>query len=364
MKKELERIGLLSMKGNFDKKLGKGPQRYAYELYNNIYKLAKSKNIEIDKIEIGFGNTDIHHKISFTIMVPFKNLLKYDIIHLPAPIMFRPPLLKERRLITTVHELVVVPKRHILYRKDNQSLYDIFNPNLIINEKIKNQILSSDYIIAVSKQAKREIVGSGYPADRVVVINNGVGDEFISTAIPKKRKHKRFIVGYIGALNPRKNVSFAIEAFRYIKNKNIVFEIWGGKSGSTYKKLENQAVSDSRIKFMGFAPESKLIKIYDRFNVFVFPSVYESHSLTILEARARGLPIILNGKGTLSEENKKYCFNAASPKHMAKIIEDIYKNGYDKETRRRALRYAHKLTWEECALETIKFYKKVIFDNF
>ena len=44
---------------------------------------------------------------------------------------------------------------------------------------------------------------------------------------------------------------------------------------------------------MGFAPEEKLVSIYDSFDAMVFPTLYEVFELPILEAQSREIPVIV-----------------------------------------------------------------------
>ena len=103
-----------------------------------------------------------------------------------------------------------------------------------------------------------------------------------------------------------------------------------------------------------------LVNIYDSFNVFVFPSLYEGFGLPILEAQSRGLPVIIYKYGKIPKEVRKYCFEAESPEHMAQIIENIKENGYNEKLRKKATEYARSFTWEKCARETLEVYKKVL----
>jgi len=52
----------------------------------------------------------------------------------------------------------------------------------------------------------------------------------------------------------------------------------------------------------------------------MFPSLYGSFGLPILEVRARGLPVMIYKYGKIPREVRKYCFEAESPEHMAQII--------------------------------------------
>ena len=45
------------------------------------------------------------------------------------------------------------------------------------------------------------------------------------------------------------------------------------------------------MEFTGFVPHRELVGLYNRADVFVFPSVFDTFSMVILEAMACGLPV-------------------------------------------------------------------------
>ena len=59
---------------------------------------------------------------------------------------------------------------------------------------------------------------------------------------------------------------------------------------------------NERIKFMGFAPEEKIVDIYDSFDVFVFPCLYKGVGMPIIEAQSRGLPVIIYKYGKIPKK--------------------------------------------------------------
>jgi alpha-1,3-rhamnosyl/mannosyltransferase len=104
--------------------------------------------------------------------------------------------------------------------------------------------------------------------------------------------------------------------------------------------------------------EENKVKAYDSFDAFAFPSMYEGLGHPILEAKARGLLVILYKYGKIPKEVRRYCFEAESPEHMAQIIENLNENGYNKKLQRKATEYARSFTWERCAKETLIVYKR------
>jgi glycosyltransferase involved in cell wall biosynthesis len=202
----------------------------------------------------------------------------------------------------------------------------------------------------------KEAVSLGYPKDRIFIVSHGVDERFLSRT--KRRKGGAFKVGFIGALNVRKNLSMAINAFKRASSSHMQLEIWG-RQILEYENLRLLASGDRRIKFMGFAPEGRLVDIYDSFDVFVFPSLYEGFGLPIIEAQARGLPVIIYKHAKIPEEVGRYCFKAEDEDHMSRIITKLCANGYDEKARKRATKYARGYTRRKEALATLQVYKKI-----
>ena len=345
------KVAVLGLIGDFSPNTGMGIQRYMYELYNDLHKASKNiEKIEFKKIKF-LGNGP-----SFAIKTLFTNFDGYDIVHnlMPAPFLN----LKSRRsykFITTAHDFQVL--LYPQYTFDHGStLKDKLWVQLVVKPGYKTT-LNSDFIMANSTQTKEEAIKFGFDKNKIFVVNHGIDKRFSRYSKTKKNIDK-FIVGYIGAMRKRKNLEFGINAANTIKNRDIVFNIWGKKEFE-YEYLVGISKSEN-INFKGFAPEKSLINIYDSFNAFIFPSYHEGEGLPILEAQSRGLPVIIYKYGKISKEVRKYCFEAESPEHMAQIIEDLKENGYNEKLRKKATEYARSFTWERCARETLEIYRKVL----
>jgi glycosyltransferase involved in cell wall biosynthesis len=114
------------------------------------------------------------------------------------------------------------------------------------------------------------------------------------------------------------------------------------------------------VDMRGFAPESRIPQIYDGFDVFMFPSLYEGFSLPILEAQARGLPVIICRRAKIPKETRRFCFEADDEGHAARMIRELRAQGYDKTLRRKAAAYAKSFTWSKTAEAALDVYKEVL----
>ncbi|MEM0143781.1 MAG: glycosyltransferase [Candidatus Parvarchaeum sp.] len=346
------RIGLIGSTGQFNYNSYSSRERYMPELYKNLKLLNK------DTHKIMFNTLPfIGRAFSITaksLITDFKN---YDIIHNISqdPIY----LLKKNnaRLITTIHFSPEQPK--FFFEKN-------FKTMLWLNSVIKLNFMllkHSDHLIANSTQTKSDIHKSlGISNSQISTISLGIDKRYLLKPNYRKRNNNnKYTVGYLGIITSNKNTIFAVKAFKLLSGTDLTFKIWGKPifSNRYYKNIINIAESDKRINFMGYAPGDKIIDIYDSFDIFTFPTYYESFGLPILEAQSRGLPVIIYKYGKIPKEVRKYCFEAESPEHMAQIIENIKENGYNEKLKEKATAYARSFTWEKTAKETFELYKRI-----
>lgn len=347
------KVLLTGVTGDFKNNVGKGIQRYMYELYQNLGKL-QSKEFTITKKEF-IAYQHLGANISCLIQSSLESFSKFDIVHNLSPIFVVRNKFWETKYISidTIHDFGLL--FHPEYAKDLSSLKD--NIWKIMTKRVFLSQLKSDYLIANSTQTKEEAILLGFDKNRIFVSNHGIDERYLTNKIHHK-KPKTFIVGYIGALRSVKNLPFAIRAINYLDNTNVKFNIFGNLS-SDYQNLKSLS-KNKNISFQGFLPEEKLVETYDSFDAFVFPSNYEGFGLPILEAQARGLPVITYKYAKIPEEVTRYCFKASDPEHMAQIIQELKENGYDIKSKKRAMSYARTFTWIKNAKETLTIYNNIV----
>jgi len=351
------KVALIGLQSQFDaidlSKIGtRSVDKIVTELYNGLRNLNK-KDFILDKIEFKRIKA-IGPAFSIMLQSLFKNFEGYDILHNPDFRPFFPMRKGKAKTISTSHglEFLFDPIRDF-----DRSLRGRLRSATVLPLAL-HSLRISDYMIAVSSLVKENAIEWGYDKDRIFVVNDFIGKEFITKEIKEKKARSKFVIGYLGTFRLRKNVGEAIKAFMLLKGNDYSFELWG-KQNFEYKNLVKQAANDKRIVFRGPAPEEKIVDIYDSFDAFVFPSLYEGFGLPILEAQARGLPVIIYKYGKIPKEVRRYCFEAESPEHMAQIIEELRENGYNEKERKEAMEYARSFTIEKMVLETYKVYEKV-----
>lgn len=255
----------------------------------------------------------------------------------------------ENRVITTIHDLTRFQAG--LQKGALQEIY-----SRMVRRSVRDAISSSDFLLFDSAQTRDDVKARfGKVSGRVIGL--GVDRRFLSKA--RERRDGGFVVGYIGSFAYHKNAIMTLKAARHLKGSGIRFDIYG--VGGEFRNIGEYARSNGleEVRLMGFADERSKVDIYDSFDAFAFPSLYEGFGLPILEAQARGLPVVIYKHGRISAEVARYCFKAEDEEHMAQIIKGIRDNGYSDALRKKATGYARSFTWEKCAKDTLSVYKKM-----
>ena len=326
--------------------------KYGYEL---IHRMKRYCNVVVvDRKKTTVTSSHLLNSMQYTLPYMFERFKGADIVHH----LDQKPLIYSGSapLVTTAHEFMesTHPEFQAFGRKKTlkDKLMVMYQDYAIRNS------LKSDYIIAVSTLVAEKAASLGYDRRKIKVINVGIDKRYSSPLHRPDRKYKRdFTVGWLCSANDKKQLPFAIRSFRKIKDNDLRLKVYGGGYGNDSFRLTGD---DKRITFMGFAPEPKIVQIYDSFDVFLYPSAYEGFGMPIIEAQARGLPVIIYKAGLIPKEVRRYCFEAEDEDHMAQIITGLKSNGYNSKLRKKATEYARGFTWERNVAETFKFYKKIL----
>ncbi len=204
--------------------------------------------------------------------------------------------------------------------------------------------------------------------DKVALIQNGLDIKVEKN--PKKISALReryaitprdFVILYIGRMFDRqKNVSTLIRAFKGALGDNLRLLLVGdGPSLQNYRKL---AEGDKRIIFGGGAKDDDVGTIYDISSLFVLPSFWEGFSLTILEAAAHSLPMILSSNAYVDDLKGEGLGRIASfdPHNVEELRRKIIALYESKELRAAGARASAKIHARFTESLMIEKYRKMI----
>ncbi len=158
-----------------------------------------------------------------------------------------------------------------------------------IAEKEDQEFRLADYIMVLSKVAKRTMVEQGLPAENIFVNQCGVN---LRDFTPGHKPDGVFRVVYCGAISPRKGIYYLLQAFTELNLPNAELWVVGRAANPDFEKLLRR-FHTPQVRFLGTFPQRRLAQIYSQGSVFVLPSIADGFGMVVPQAMACGLPAIV-----------------------------------------------------------------------
>ena len=282
--------------------------------------------------------------------------LKADLVHFLAPYI---PLLYLGSHITTVHDLTLLDFKNIRRFKLVYELkYQI--SRLVFFRGLK----SSKVLIAPSNFTKQQLIKRFHLATEKVVVVPGSAELTKLTPGHYKGSKEPFLL-YVGNAYPYKNLPRLIRAVAIICQNRPEFKlVLVGQDDWFYSNLRRQ-VAKSNLKknvvFTGFVSDIKLISLYQRAKLFVFPSLSEGFGLPGLEAMAYGVPVLAAQASCLPEVlgNAATYFNPTDDIDLVNKILELWDNPKKlKELKVKGYQQVKKYSWAKTAAKTLEIYNR------
>lgn len=201
-----------------------------------------------------------------------------------------------------------------------------------------SKVFATDYMCC-SELAGRWLFGNKeYDKGNVYLLNNAIDlDKFKYNESLRKKKRKELgikdntlVIGHIGRFVAQKNHDFLIDIFDEIhkKNNNSILLLAG--QGPLMEDIKNKVKKlnlDDNVKFLGQRNDAN--ELYQAFDVFLLPSLYEGLPVVGVEAQAAGLLCYLSDdmtKETKVLDITKFMSLNNTPKEWAdNILDDVKK---------------------------------------
>ncbi|WP_297417806.1 glycosyltransferase [Thermococcus sp.] len=295
----------------------------------------------------------VRYVLYYTFYVPIstpKNCSIYHITHLPESTNIN---FKNKNIIITVHDLIP------MYFKKSNNVHEVLSRLFIQKTFIKTlkkieNAGNNVKIISVSHQTRDEILSLvNIDPERITVIPNGIPD-YLS---PCKKSNPIPRVGTLSYLGPRKRIDLLIKAYKESSHKG---ELWigGTTQNKSYKNYLTSLVGeDSRVKFLGFIPESSILNFFTNIDVFVFPSKIEGYGLPIVEALACGKPVITLEDARIPIEVKEHTY-VISKEDLPAVLEDP-----PQKIRKRDIKWAQEHKWSKVVDKVMGVYKQTMEES-
>ncbi|MCA8956098.1 MAG: glycosyltransferase family 4 protein [Planctomycetes bacterium] len=242
--------------------------------------------------------------------------------------------------------------------------------------QFQRAVVGADKMVTVSHFSKAEIVKHmGVPADWIAVTHEAADPMYrriegarIPERIRKELRQTEQTILYVGSVEPRKNLSTLVEAFRALCARGrcdaqlIIAGGSGWKNTQVYAAVDEYGLGD-RVHFTGYVTDQELVELYNSTAVFVFPTIYEGFGLPVIEAMSCGTAVVTTRVASIPEiggDAVAYVDDPYDADGLSQRLEDVL---LDRELRRdlgsRGMARAATFTWERTARETLAVIEEV-----
>ena len=192
-----------------------------------------------------------------------------------------------------------------------------------------NRARKATVVTAVSESMKTELLSYNLKRD-ILVIRNGYD---VESRIDKKDfNFSKLNLLFVGLVSEIKNLQFTLKALKLAKEKGVDFEftVVGRGKIEKFTSLSKKLGILDRVKFLGeIKDRDTLNKQYKNAHLILFPSLFDSDGLIVLEGANYGVPSLVIENSGASERiiNNVSGFTAPNDvvKYSDKIVE-LYKN--------------------------------------
>ena len=245
---------------------------------------------------------------------------------------------------------------------------------------------TADMIITVSHAMRDELIGLGFPAEKIKVVYNGVDPQKYSLDQVSNDKVREIrqkyglkdgdnMILFIGRLVWVKGVDKLIAAIPHVLQKvpNAKLIIVGlGDMREYLERMVQNLRLQHAVKFcFEFIPEEERIAYYAACDMAVFPSVYEPFGIVALEAMSMSKPVVVGASGIsgmreiVVSSGQDQCGFHVNPNDPTDIAWGIVNSLQDPQ--RRLLlgqngrkRVLQEFTWDAIAEKTSHLYNELL----
>ena len=158
---------------------------------------------------------------------------------------------------------------------------------------------------------------------------------------------------FVGTLEPRKNVTALVEAWREVRRDYPIDLVLAGRRRADAPTLD----PEPGLHLLGEVPDSQLSELYSGALAFVYPSLYEGFGLPVLEAMQCGACVITTRAA--AEAGGDAAIYAEGTKEMAEALRHAARHpDWVAEHRARSLARAREFSWERTARLTHDVYEE------
>jgi glycosyltransferase involved in cell wall biosynthesis len=167
----------------------------------------------------------------------------------------------------------------------------------VVNHLIRGKIEAA--VILVANSRTKNALPVGIKGSVIEIVENGVDlNDFAPPNQIKTGPANSLNLVFVGRLVDWKCLDIAIEAIKSANTKQLSLTVLGdGPMKSGWQQLAKDLGIAAQVNFKGWVSPEEVAEIMGKSDALVLPSVYECGGAVVLEAMAKGIPVIASKWG-------------------------------------------------------------------
>jgi len=263
----------------------------------------------------------------------------------------RLPRWRARRMVVTFHDLFVLTGEYSTPE---------FRTRFALQAREAAE--RADLVICVSAFTASQVESLlGVERSRLRMVWHGVRP--LAQAPPTDAERENLVL-HVGAIQKRKNLPVLIDAFERL-DAGWRLILAGSQGYGAEETLERIARSPARerIELTGWVDDQQLERLYQRARIFAFPSLDEGFGIPVLEAMARGIPVVTSDRAALREVAGTAAVLVdvtETGEQLGLAVERLAGDAQERHLlREKGLAHANRHSWEASAAQTWAVYQEL-----
>jgi glycosyltransferase involved in cell wall biosynthesis len=283
------------------------------------------------------------------------------------------------RQVDLIHWILDLEYFHNLPRELADFPGQIASVHHVLEWDLAQRCRTAKFIHIVSTEWRDYLIERGIPAEKIVMIPNGVDPVRFNPSLSQIDARRRFgipasafVVGFFGSAHvpsrPRKGVDVFIQAALQLKQRipDLCLFISGQNWETDVAAMRQTGLN---VFCPGFLPARQLPAAYRTLDTFVVASTIEGGPVTALESMASGVPLISTSVGmvrdAVQDREQALIIPSDQPAALAEAIEMLYSDSnlisHLKENALALVR--ERYLWEHVAPLYGDLYRKALADR-